>query len=105
MRECKVFYLSCTNDSSGVTVADCKKCDNSLESFQMDETPKLLVNGREVGIHALDDIMKDVRSRGLPEEELGKALLDEVKRRDYVPSSVEKHYLPALLGEYKRRYG
>jgi hypothetical protein len=86
-------------------VADCKKCDNSLESFQMDETPKLTVKGREVGINALDEIMKEIRSRGLQEPHLGNELLEGVKQRDYVPPSMEKEYRAALLQEYQRRFG
>jgi len=86
-------------------MADCKKCDNSLDAIQMDETPKLMVRGREVGINALDDIMKDVRSRGLQEPELGTMLLNEVKRIDYVPPAMEKDYREALLQDYQRRFG
>jgi len=85
-------------------VADCKKCDNGLESFQMDETPKLTVKGREVGINALDEIMKEIRSRGLLEPKLGNELLEGVKQRDYVPPSMEKDYRAALLQEYQRRF-
>lgn len=85
-------------------MADCKKCDNGLESFQMDETPKLTVKGREVGINALDEIMKEIRSRGLLEPQLGNELLEGVKQRDYVPPSMEKDYRAALLQEYQRRF-
>ncbi len=86
-------------------MADCKKCDSSLDAIQLDETPKLKVRGREVGINALDDIMKDVRSRNLQEPTLGTALLEEVKRLDYVPPSMANDYRAALLEEYVRRFG
>jgi hypothetical protein len=86
-------------------MADCKKCDSSLDAIQMDETPKLMVKGREVGINALDDIMKNVRTRNLQELALGNALLEEVKRLDYVPPSMEKDYRAALLQDYQRRFG
>ena len=86
-------------------MADCKKCDSSLDAIQLDETPKLVVKGREIGINALDDIMKDVHSRKRQEQELGTALLNEVKRLDYVPSSLEKDYQAALLQDYQRRFG
>lgn len=105
MRLSKVFYHSRTNVVLGVPMADCKKCDSSLDAIQLDETPKLMVRGREIGINALDDIMKDVRSRGLQEPELGTALLSEVKRMDYVPPSMEKDYQAALLQDYQRRFG
>jgi len=104
-RFCKVFYHSCTNEVPSESMADCKKCDSSLEAIQLDETPKLQVRGRDVGINALDDIMKDIRSRNLQEPELGNALLGEVKRLDYVPPSMEKDYRAALLQEYQRRFG
>lgn len=93
------------NVVQGEQVADCKKCDNSLDSIQLDETPKLIVRGKEIGINNLDDIMKMIRSRSLQEPELGTALLDEVKRRDYVPPSMEKDYRAALLEDYQRRFG
>jgi hypothetical protein len=86
-------------------MADCKKCDNTLDAIQLDETPKLLVKGREIGINALDDIMEDVRSRDLKGSELGAALLNETKRLDYVPPSMENDYLAALLEDYQRRFG
>jgi len=86
-------------------MADCKKCDSSLDAIQMDEPPKLMVKGREVGINALDDIMKNVRARNLQEPALGNALLEEVKRLDYVPPSMEKDYRAALLQDYQRRFG
>ncbi len=105
IRFCKVFYHSCTNEMASESMADCKKCDSSLEAIQLDETPKLQVRGRDVGINALDDIMKDIRSRNLQEPELGTALLGEVKRLDYVPPSMEKDYRAALLQDYQRRFG
>ena len=105
MRYCKVFYHSRTDGLLGFPMADCKKCDSSLEAVQLDETPKLVVKGREIGINTLDDIMKDVRSRNLQEPTLGTALLDEVKRLDYVPPSMEKDYRAALLQDYQRRFG
>ncbi|HNU35727.1 MAG TPA: hypothetical protein PKJ15_03945 [Methanomassiliicoccales archaeon] len=86
-------------------MADCKKCDNSLDAIQLDETPKLVVKGRKININALDDIMKEVRSRNLQEPALGTALLEEVKRLDYVPPSMAGEYRAALLQDYQRRYG
>lgn len=105
MRSCKVFYFPRTNEVLGVPMTDCKKCDSSLDTIQLDETPKLMVRGREVGINALDDIMKDVRSRDLQEPALGTALLEEVKRLDYVPPSMANDYRAALLKDYQRRFG
>jgi len=86
-------------------MVDCKKCDNGLESFQMDETPKLNVRGKEIGIAALDDIMKEVHNAGLSEDRIGQELLEQVMQKDYVPPSLEKDYREALVREYRRRYG
>jgi hypothetical protein len=84
---------------------DCKKCDSSLEAFMIDETPKLMVRGKEIGINDLDQIMKDVHAAGTSEERLGLELLERVKRMDYVPPSMEKDYSAALVQDYRRRFG
>lgn len=84
---------------------DCKKCDNSLEAFMIDETPKLMVRGKEIGINDLDQIMKEVHAAGPAEERLGQELLEHVKRKDYVPPSMEKDYSVALVQDFKRRFG
>lgn len=83
----------------------CGKCNTGLDTIQMDDVPKLNVNGKEIGINELDSIMGDVRERDLPKDAVGSALLEEVKRRDYVPPSMEKHYQAALAEEYERRFG
>lgn len=80
---------------------ECKKCG---EELVIDETPKLKVGGREVGINDLDDIMSDVIAMELKDHvSIGKELLKKVKENDFVPSSVEKEYERALLEEYIRR--
>lgn len=84
---------------------DCKKCDNSLEAFQIDETPKLMIRGKEIGINDLDQILKDVHALNISGDRLGNELLERVKRKDYVPPSMEKDYSNALELEYKRRFG
>ncbi|MCX6650760.1 MAG: hypothetical protein NT131_03770 [Methanomassiliicoccales archaeon] len=86
-------------------MANCKKCDNSLDAIQVDETPKLTVKGLEVGINDLDDIMKQVYALRLQEPQLDHELLEEVNRRDHVPPSIEKEYLLAQVQEYGRRFG
>jgi len=83
---------------------NCKKCDTGLDVFQIDETPNLMVKGREVGINDLDGIMKEVHELDLPEEHVDRELLEHVKRKDYIPPSMEKDYLQALLQEFKRRF-
>ena len=90
---------------NGEDMADCKKCDNHLESFQLDETPKLMVRGKEIGIAALDEIMREAREAGWSGEVLAQQLLEKVKERDYVPPSLQNEYRAALVLEYHRRYG
>ncbi len=55
IRLCKVFYHSRTNEIAGIPMADCKKCDSSLDAIQLDETPKL-GQGTGYSINFLDDI-------------------------------------------------
>ncbi len=69
---------------------DRKKCDNDLETLQMDETPELAVKGREMGINDPVMIMNEVHGRGLPEERSGGELLEKVKRIDHVLPSMGK---------------
>ena len=80
---------------------ECRKCGDELV---IDETPKLKINGREVGIAELDNIMNEVIALNLSDDaEISRELLQRVKDRDFVPASVEKEYSRALLEEYKER--
>ncbi|OPY31952.1 MAG: hypothetical protein A4E32_01560 [Methanomassiliicoccales archaeon PtaU1.Bin124] len=80
---------------------ECRKCG---EELVIDETPKIKVNGKDVGINDLDDIMVKVSGMNLTDDgEIGRHLLRLVKESDFVPSSVEKEYQQALLEEYKNR--
>jgi len=80
---------------------ECKKCGDELV---IDETPKIKVNGKDVGIADLDNIMSEVIALNLSDDaQISKELLQRVKDRDFVPSSVEKEYSHALLEEYKQR--
>ncbi|MFA5312317.1 MAG: hypothetical protein WC375_03230 [Methanomassiliicoccales archaeon] len=82
---------------------ECKKCG---EELVIDETPKLKVGGREVGINDLDDIMSAVMSLEIDDRAtIGKELLRRVKENDFVPSGVEREYEKALIEEYFRRTG
>ena len=81
---------------------ECRKCG---EELVIDETPKIKVNGKDIGINDLDDIMDQVNALGLKDdEEIGRRLLKLVKENDFVPSSVEKEYQAALLEEYRSRF-
>ncbi len=80
---------------------ECKKCGDELV---IDETPKLKINGKDVGIADLDNIMNEVIALNLNDDaQISKELLERVKDRDFVPSSVEKEYSRALLEEYNNR--
>ncbi|QLH74058.1 MAG: hypothetical protein HPY73_00380 [Methanomassiliicoccales archaeon] len=80
---------------------ECRKCGDELV---LDETPKLKINGKDVGINDLDEIMNEVMALGLKDETaIGRELLSRVKANDFVPRSVEKEYERALLEEYNRR--
>lgn len=81
---------------------ECRKCG---EELVIDETPKIKVNGKDIGINDLDVIMDQVNALGLTDDnEIGKKLLKLVKESDFVPSSVEKEYQAALLEEYRNRF-
>lgn len=80
---------------------ECRKCGDELV---IDETPKLMINGKEVGIADLDNIMNEVIALDLTDDTtISKELLQRVKDRDFVPPSVEKEYSRALLEEYNNR--
>ncbi len=65
---------------------------------------KIVVNGQAVGIAQLDEIIGKVAAMGLAsEEEIGRALLKEVKIYNYVPANREPDYRRAILEEYARR--
>ncbi|HSV41926.1 MAG TPA: hypothetical protein VLH13_00775 [Methanomassiliicoccales archaeon] len=80
---------------------ECRKCGDGLV---LDETPKIKVNGKEVGINDLDQIMDQVMAMNLGDDEaIGMNLLKLVKENDFVPTSVENEYRRALLEEYRSR--
>ena len=65
---------------------------------------RITVNGQAVGIAQLDDIFNKVAAMGLTsDEEIGRALLKEVKIYNYVPASKEEEYRNAVLEEYAKR--
>jgi|WetSurMetagenome_2_1015567.scaffolds.fasta_scaffold37572_3 hypothetical protein len=80
---------------------ECRKCGDELV---IDETPKLRINGKDVGIADLDNIMNEVIALNLTDDTtISKELLQRVKERDFVPPSVEREYSQALLEEYNNR--
>ncbi len=68
------------------------------------KTKLLLIGGCSVGIAHLDEIISEIKARGLQsDEEIGAALLEKIKIFNYVPSGAGPEYKHALLEEYKRR--
>lgn len=79
-----------------------KKCDTGIA---MDETPKLKIGGKDIGISSLDDVMAEVEALELDDDDaITKELVARVKDRDFIPAKVEKEYAAALLAEYRRRF-
>ncbi|MBI0583202.1 MAG: hypothetical protein ISF22_03140 [Methanomassiliicoccus sp.] len=65
---------------------------------------RIMVNGQAVGVAQLDEICSKVDAMGLTsDEEIGRALLKEVKIYNYVPAGREEEYRRAVLEEYARR--
>jgi hypothetical protein len=82
---------------------ECRRCGDQLE-YPVNETATLSVGGKDVGIACLDDVMNEVLSLNIDDEEVIKEeLLNRVKDRDYVPPTAEAEYSEALLNEYRKR--
>jgi hypothetical protein len=82
---------------------ECHRCGDQLE-YPVNETATLSVGGKDVGISCLDDVMNEVLSLNInDDEEIKRELLTRIKDRDYVPSKAEGEYSEALLNEYKKR--
>jgi hypothetical protein len=63
---------------------------------------KLVVNGREVGVAQLDEIIDRVIEAGpVNDDDIIRALMKELKIYNYVPYGMEPYYGAALLELYK----
>ncbi|MEW5747506.1 MAG: ferredoxin family protein [Candidatus Thermoplasmatota archaeon] len=63
----------------------------------------LTVGGTEVGIAGLEEIMEAALQRmDRPDEEVKDLLMDELRARNYVPSSVREEYRQVLWAEYRK---
>ncbi|MBI0581992.1 MAG: hypothetical protein JET69_03150 [Methanomassiliicoccales archaeon] len=66
-------------------------------------TKRVLINGAEIGIDKLDEIIDEVRGMGLSDDA---AITEEILRRtrkfNYVPTKRSGEYGEALLKEYRR---
>jgi len=67
------------------------------------KTKCISVDGKDIGIDRLDDILAEVRALELPDD---RAITEELLRRamrfNYIPTSRSKAYGEALLKEYSR---
>lgn len=71
-----------------------------------EEITKIIVNGRPVGIVGLEEIFQMAQEKKeLNEVETEKFLLEEVKKKNYIPAKVEGEYARSLLKEYKKFRG
>ncbi len=70
-----------------------------------DDVKLIWIGNGQVGLGGLDEILKEAQERKLAGEDLKKFLLEETKRRNYVPGSVESQYTEALLREFRRFCG
>jgi len=65
---------------------------------------KVTINGQEIGIAQLDEIVARVKAMNLGDEEaIGRALMKDVKIYNYIPTSKEMDYKLAMMREYARR--
>ena len=75
-------------------------CENSIP---LDETRKILVDGKQVGINQIDDVFSQVRALGLQDDDaIADELIARVKQSDFVPTGKERAYRAALLNEFKK---
>lgn len=59
-----------------------------------------------VGITGLKEAIEEAKSlRGRPEAEIAQALLENLKPKNYIPTSAHEEYKKALLREYKKALG
>jgi small redox-active disulfide protein 2 len=66
------------------------------------KTTKVMVNGNPVGLVGLDNIFLDVKNSGLTDENLIKAkMLELVRRNNYIPNKSVDSYKEALYREYR----
>ena len=66
-------------------------------------TKRIIVDGKDIGINRLEDIIKEVRSLGLVDDQaITEQLLNRTRAVNYVPTSRARAYGDALLAEYKK---
>jgi len=67
---------------------------------------KLNIGGRQIGLIGIQEAFEEVQNLnaadGITDDEIAGELLNRVKKKNYIPGSVEAEYLEALLKEYKK---
>lgn len=71
-----------------------------------DEKFKISVSGQNIGIVGLHEIFLQAKQKGsLSEKELEKFLLEEAKKKNFIPARAEGEYTQALRREFKKFLG
>ncbi|MGB9699783.1 MAG: thioredoxin family protein [Thermodesulfobacteriota bacterium] len=71
-----------------------------------EEITKIIVSGRPVGIVGLPEIFQVAKEKiGLREVEMERFLLEEAKKKNYIPAKVEGEYARSLMREFKKFRG
>jgi len=72
-----------------------------------DDIVQIRVGKNNVGIVGLQDAIQDVaeESSSAADEEIGHALIDRLKKRNYIPGSAIEAYKQAFLREFKKSCG
>jgi len=72
----------------------------------MEKVSKITVQGHTVGMVGLEEIFLRAKElKGVSEVELEKFLLEEAKKRNYIPGNMEGKYAQSLIGEFKKFLG
>ena len=72
----------------------------------MEGVTMVRIGGVEIGILDLEETFEDIRQRNIQEEgELRRIIFQEVKKRNYIPSTKEVEYIEGLYAAYRRFLG
>jgi small redox-active disulfide protein 2 len=70
-----------------------------------DDVKLIWIGDSQLGLAGLDAILKEAQEKELAGDDLRQFLLEETKRRNYVPRFAEEQYGDALVREYRRFCG
>ena len=78
-----------------------------MDDYRQPEITQIKVNNTRIGLRDLQDALKEVHLKSIKdEEELKRALVEEVrKRKNYIAPTAEAEYKNALAREYRRFMG